>query len=80
MNRHNVSEPNNCNSIVSTQKRYGIDPNRSEMKYNGLQDGVEIDVMLPVSTLNKYANMKYNNQHDDLWRNCNISTLKTYQF
>ena len=31
------------------------------MEKNGLLDGVGIDAMLPASTLDKYANMEYNN-------------------
>ena len=36
-------------------------PYRSEVENNGLQDGVGIDVKLPVSTMNQFDNMEYNN-------------------
>ena len=33
-----------------------------------------IDIMLPASTINKYANTEYNNKHCNLLINVNIST------
>ena len=74
MNSHTVSEWKNRHYIVSTKKRNEIYPNRSEIKYNGLQDGVGIDVMLPLSTMNQYENTKYKNEDYDLLRNGNIPT------
>ena len=61
MNSHTLSEANNQNSIDYTKKRDGNVPNISEMEDTGLQDGVDIDVMIPASTLHQYANMEYNN-------------------
>ena len=55
------SESKNHNSIYSTNKIDEIYPNIYGMETNVLQDVVDIDYMLPVSTLNKYANMEYNN-------------------
>ena len=49
-----VSESNNHNSIYSTKKLDEIAPNRYLMENGGLPDYVNIDVMLPTSTLNKY--------------------------
>ena len=46
------SESKNNNSINSTKKIYEIAPKRYVMENNGLPDGVGIDVMLLVSTLN----------------------------
>ena len=59
MNNHTVSEANNHKSIDSTEKSDGNTHNRPEMESYRLQDGVEIDVMFPVSTLNQYDNMEY---------------------
>ena len=47
------------------------------MENNGLPDGVDTDDMSPVSALNQYSNMEYNNLHTDLQRNGNISTLNS---
>ena len=55
------SESNNHNSIYSTKQIYEIPPNIYVMENHGLQDGVGIDFMLPISTLNQYVNMEYNN-------------------
>ena len=46
------------------------------MENNQSKDWVGIDVMLPVSTINQYSNMKYNNEHHDLLGNEKISTPK----
>ena len=61
MNIPTISEAKNHNSIYSTNKRDQIAPNRSEMENTGLQFGVDVYVMLPVSTLNQYYSMEYNN-------------------
>ena len=74
MNSPTGSESKNHNSIDSTKKRYKIDPNKSEMENNGLQGGVGIDVMLPVSTLNRNSNMKFNTENHKLLTNGKIST------
>ena len=34
------------------------------MENNGLKDGVNIDVMLPASTLHQYDNVRYNNEYN----------------
>ena len=57
MNSHTLSEANNHNSIDYTKKRDGNVSNVSEMEDTELQDGVDIDVMLPASTLHQYSNM-----------------------
>ena len=46
------------------------------MENTGLQDGVEIDVMLPSSTLHKCANMEFNNKYDYSLMNGKMSTPK----
>ena len=56
MNIHNLSELKNHNFIYSTQKRDKNAPKLSSMENTALQNGVDIYVMLPVSTLNRYAN------------------------
>ena len=63
-----------------TKKRDEISTNRSEMENNGLQVGVDIDVMLPVYTLNKYDNIEYNNEQHNILMNCNISTSTNLSF
>ena len=57
MNSHTLYEANNHNSDDSKQKRGGNFSGVSEMKYTGLQDGVEIDSMSYSSTFNQYSNM-----------------------
>ena len=42
------------------------------MENNVLPDGVGIDDILPVSALNQYVNMGYNNEHHNLQINGNI--------
>ena len=44
------------------------------MENNGLKDGVNIDVMLPASTLHQYENMEYKNEYHYLFMNVKIST------
>ena len=66
------SKSNNHNTIHFTKKRDKISPNRSEMEINELQDGVEIYVILTVSTIHQYANMEYNNKHHKLMTNGKI--------
>ena len=74
MNSSTGSESNNHNSMDYTKKIEDISTNRYLIENNALPDGVRIDIMLPASTLNQYANMEYNNKHHNLFRNCNIST------
>ena len=57
MNIHTIFEANNHNSIDDTKKRDENVPNLSEMENNWLQDGVEIDVMLPASKIHQYYDM-----------------------
>ena len=56
MNIPTASEAKNHNSIYS-KKKEEISPNISETQNTGLQDDVEIDVMLPASTIHQYDNM-----------------------
>ena len=72
MNISTVSESNIHNYIYYTKKREKISPKRYLMEKNGLLDGVGIDAMLPASTLDKYANMEYNNEPNKLLSNGNI--------
>ena len=58
MNIHTISEAKNHNTIDSTKKRYEDAPNLSEMVNTRLQDGFDINVMLPVSTLHQYSNVE----------------------
>ena len=76
MNISTRSEINNHNSIDYTKKRYEISTNIYLRENNGLSDGVDIDYMLPASTLNQYFNMEYNNGHHNLQSNGKISTPK----
>ena len=73
MNSTTGSESNNHNGIYSKKKRYEIDTNR-EMENNELQYGVDMYVVLPVSTHNKYANMEYNSEHHNIFINGKIPT------
>ena len=57
MNSQTLSESNNHNSIDYTKKRDGNVTNVSELKDNGLQDGVDTGAILSLSTLHQYANM-----------------------
>ena len=75
-----VSVTNNHNLIDFTKKIDKFSTNRYLSENNVLPDGVGIDIMLPASTLNQYANMEYNNEHHNLFRNFNISTSKNHQF
>ena len=62
MNIHNISEAKNHNSVDFTENRDESAPKLSTMLNTGLQDGVDVDVLLSTSTLNQYANMEYNNE------------------
>ena len=53
MNSSTGSESNNHNSIDYRKKRDIIYPNIYVMENNGLLNGVEINFMLPASTLNQ---------------------------
>ena len=64
MNSHTLSEANIKNSIYSTKKREGNVTNISEMEGTGLQDVVDINVMLPASTIHQNANMEWNNYYN----------------
>ena len=44
------------------------------MEYNGLQDGVGIDVMFPASTLHQYENIELNNDSKSPFMNVKIPT------
>ena len=82
MNIITVFEANNHNSIYSTKKIDEIYPYRSEIENTGLRDGVDIYAVIPLSTLNLYANMEYNNKHHKLLINgkfltSNNSTVST---
>ena len=57
MNSSTGSESKNHNSMDYTKKIEDISTNRYLMENNVLPDGVGIDIMLPASTLNQYANM-----------------------
>ena len=71
MNSSNGCESRNLNSICLTNKIYEIAPNISKMENNGLQDGVQICVILHVSMLNQYDYMEYTNEHHILLINVN---------
>ena len=58
MNSLTGSESRNQNSIYYRKKIDEISPKRSEVENNVLQDGVVIYVILPVPTLNQYADME----------------------
>ena len=73
MNINTLSEANNLGFIDSTKKRYGKFSNASEMEYTGLQDGVEIDLMLSTSKLHQYANAEFNNESRSALINDNVS-------
>ena len=61
MNISTGSVINNQNSIDYANKRDEISTNIYLRGKNGLPDGVEIDDLLPASTLNQYVNTEYNN-------------------
>ena len=63
MNSQTLSKANHTISIDSTKKRDVKFPNVSKMEYTGLQDDVDIDDMLSVSTLHQYVNMECNNEY-----------------
>ena len=50
------------------------------MEDTGLQDGVEIDAILPASTIHQYANMECNNESHPPLMNGKMSPLKNHQF
>ena len=64
MNRHTLSEVDNHNYIYSRNKRDENSPKLSAMEDTGLQNGVDIDVIIPASTLHQYPNMQYNNEYN----------------
>ena len=63
MDSHNISEAKKHNNIDSTKKWDENSPEVSEIENTGLQDGVEIDVMLPASTIHKQTNIECNNDY-----------------
>ena len=63
INIHTLSEANNRNSVDSTNKRDENVPNLSEMENNILKDGVDVDVLLPESTLHQYVYMECNHEY-----------------
>ena len=65
-NIHTVYESKNHSSVYSTNKSDENTPNRSEIENTGLQNGVDIDVMLAASKLRQYVNMEYNNEHHNI--------------
>ena len=73
MNIHTLSEAKNHNSVDSTKKIDENNPNRSEKENTGLQDGVDVDGMLPIPTIYLFANVEYNNEYNYLLVNSNIS-------
>ena len=50
------------------------------MEDNALHDGVDIDVMLPASTVHQYANTEFNNDYTPPLMNGKIPTKKIHQF
>ena len=58
MNIHTVFESNNHKYVFSGKKSDNNNHNRYGMGYNGLQDVVYVDAMLPASTLHQYSNME----------------------
>ena len=76
MNSPTGSIINNHNIIDFKNKRDKFSTNIYLRENNGLPDGVDIDYMLPASTLNQYFNMEYNNGHHNLQSNGKISTPK----
>ena len=57
------------------------------MENTGFQDDIDIDVMIPESTIHQYANMEHNNEYHYSLINGKISTSKnssistlTYQY
>ena len=61
MNTHTKSEAKEQNLIDYTNRSDESTPNKSEMENTGLQDCVDIDVMLQASKIHQYPNMEYNN-------------------
>ena len=77
MNSSTGSDINNQNYIDYTKKIYEIYTNRYLRENNGWPDGVDIDDMLPASTLNQHVNMEYNNEHYKLHSNGNSSKFNS---
>ena len=63
MNRQTLSETKNQNSIYSTKKRDENFSNVYEIENTGLQDDVEIDIMLPASKLYQNSKTERNNDY-----------------
>ena len=74
MNIFTGSVINNHNIIDLKQKRDKVSTNRYLRGDNGLPHGVDIDDISPVSALNHYVNMEYNNEYHNTQRKVNIST------
>ena len=77
MNSHTLSESKNHKSIDYTKKSDENTHNISWMENTGLQDGVDIGVMLPEYTINQYTNMEYNNEYNYLFMNVEIKISKS---
>ena len=77
MNSSTGNVINNHNLIDYTNKIYEISTNRYLRENNRLPDGVDIDDILPVSALNQYLNMEYNNEYHKIStsNNSSVSTL-----
>ena len=80
MNSNTLYKANNNNYVDYTKKSDQNTPNRYEIENTGLKDGDDIDVMLSTSTLNKYANMEYNNENHPTLVNGKTPQLKKHQF
>ena len=79
MNSNTVYKTKNYNSVYFEKKSDENNPNRSEMENDGLQDSVDIDLMVTASTLQQYANMEYNNEYYYPLMNSKCHHQKTHQ-
>ena len=76
MNSSTLSKSNNQDSIHYINKRDVNSTNMNLMENNGLPDGVGIGDILPESILKQYVDMEYNNEHNNLQSNGDITTSK----
>ena len=80
MNSHTVSEANNPKYIYYTNKSDENTYNRYNTENTRINDGVDIDVMLPTSKLHQYENMEYNNEYHYPLMNGKCQDQTTHQF
>ena len=76
MNSSTLSKSKNQDSINYTNKRDVNSTNMKLLENNGLPNVVGIGDILPESTLKPYVDTEYNNEHNNLQSNGDITTSK----